>query len=208
MTTKAILIAASAIAAGMTATDASALVPLSLDTAIDQNEAYAPSEHATLAPKAFERRPDDAYEPTAIIANRRANLQCVPFARDEAGVNIHGDANTWWAQAKGLFERAASPEEGGVIVLRGFADAHRGHVAVVREIVSDRMIIVDHANWLNHGEITRNVPMRDVSPRGDWSQVQVWNVTGKHWGGRTYNVQGFILSRTDAAAASGATRAG
>ena len=45
-----------------------------------------------------------------------------------------------------------------------------------------RMIIVDHANWLNTGEITRDVPVRDVSRKGDWSQVQVWNVQGRHWG--------------------------
>ncbi len=44
------------------------------------------------------------------------------------------------------------------------------------------------------GEITRDVPVRDVSPSGDWSQVQVWNVPGRHWGGRKYDVQGFILS--------------
>jgi hypothetical protein len=34
----------------------------------------------------------------------------------------------------------------------------------------------------------------DVSEAGDWSEVRVWNVTGRHWGGRTYNVQGFILN--------------
>ena len=152
--------------------------------------------HALLAPPAFERAPDALYEPTARISNRRAHLQCVPFARQEAGVDIHGDANTWWRQAKNLYETADRPQEGGVVVLLGYGGAARGHVAVVREIVSERLIVVDHANWLNTGEITRNVPVRDVSPGGDWSQVQVWNVPGRHWGGRTYNVQGFILNRT------------
>ena len=83
------------------------------------------------------------------------------------------------------------------MVMRGWRNPNRGHVAVVKEIVSERMIIVDHANWLNTGEITRDVPVRDVSPNNDWSQVQVWNVTGEHWGGRTYNVQGFILNIAD-----------
>ena len=68
------------------------------------------------------------------------------------------------------------------------------NVAVVREVVSPRLIIVDHSNWLNTGEITRDVPIRDVSEAGDWSQVQVWNVPGRHWGGRTYRVQGFIVN--------------
>ena len=67
--------------------------------------------------------------------------------------------------------------------------------AGVREVVSERMVIVDHANWLNHGEITRDVPVRDVSANNDWSEVQVWYVPGHHWGGRTYNVQGFILNQ-------------
>lgn len=200
MSTRAIILAAGAVAAMAAGSEASALTPLSYDASIDQAP-EAPSTHATLAPQAFERRPDAEYEPTARIANRRAHLQCVPFARREAGVEIYGDANTWWGQAKDRFERVQSPTEGGVVVLRGYAGADRGHVAVVREIVSDRMIIVDHANWLNTGEITRDVPMRDVSARGDWSQVQVWNVQTRMWGGRTYNVQGFILSRlVDAAA--------
>jgi hypothetical protein len=90
------------------------------------------------------------------------------------------------------------------LVLRGYASANRGHVAVVREVVSSRLIIVDHANWLNAGEITRNVPIRDVSPNGDWSQVQVWHVPGRHWGARTYNVQGFILDMLDEAKAPAA----
>jgi len=66
--------------------------------------------------------------------------------------------------------------------------------------VSPRLIIVDHANWLNAGEITRDVPIMDVSEAGDWSEVKVWHVPGRHWGGRTYDVQGFILNiLTDAA---------
>ena len=196
MSTRALLIAASAIAAAMTASgEAHALVPLSLDDSIDPSVTQFASPDAQLAPQAFERPADDQYVPNARITNRRAHLQCVPFARNEAGLDIHGDANTWWQQAKDHFTRAESPEEGSVIVLRGYAGPNRGHVAVVREIVSSRLIIVDHANWLNHGEITRDVPMRDVSAAGDWSQVQVWNVPGKHWGGRTYNVQGFILNQ-------------
>lgn len=193
MTNRALLLAAAA-AAGMSATDAAALAPLALDAAIDPSITEGPSPHAMLAPPAFERAPDEAYEPNAVIADRRARLQCVPFARRETGVEIYGNANTWWAQAKDRFERTADPAEQAVLVLRGYRSANRGHVAVVRQIVSERLIIVDHANWLNAGEITRDVPVRDVSPNGDWSQVQVWNVPGRHWGGRTYHVQGFILN--------------
>lgn len=204
--TRALLLAAATAAGFSAATDASALTPLSMDLAIDPSVSEGPSNHATLAPSAFERAPDLSYEPIARVANRRANLQCVPFARRESGVEIYGNANTWWQQAAGRYETTQTPQEGAVLVLEGYATATRGHVAVVKEVVSPRMIIVDHANWLNAGEITRDVPIMDVSEAGDWSEVRVWHVPGRHWGGRTYNVQGFILNilteaaRTDAVA--------
>lgn len=193
--TRALLLAAAAVAGFAVApTEAEALTPLSMDLAVDPSVAEGPSEHATLAPQAFERAPDEAYEPIARITNSRARLQCVPFARRESGVEIYGNANTWWGQASGRYQTTQEPEERAVMVLEGYNTTARGHVAVVKELVSSRMIIVDHANWLNGGEITRDVPIRDVSAAGDWSEVQVWNVTGRHWGGRIYAVQGFILS--------------
>lgn len=193
--TRALLLAAAAVAGFAAApTEADALTPLSMDLAIDPSVAEGPSEHATLAPREFERAPDEAYEPIARVTNWRSRLQCVPFARRESGVELYGNANTWWRQAEGRYETTQEPEERAVMVLEGFNTTARGHVAVVKEIVSPRMVIVDHANWLNVGEITRDVPVRDVSAAGDWSEVQVWNVTGRHWGGRTYNVQGFILN--------------
>ena len=171
------------------------MTPLAIDLAVDPSVTEGPSEYAMLAPLAFARPADEAYEPDARITNRRARLQCVPFARRESGVDIRGDAHTWWEQASALYARTEAPEEKAVMVLRGYADPNRGHVAVVREIVSKRLVIVDHANWLNAGEISRDVPVRDVSEAGDWGQVQVWNVQTRQWGGRTYNVQGFILNQ-------------
>lgn len=192
---RALLVAAAAVTgfAGLPS-DAEALTPLSLDLAIDPTVTEGPSEHAVLAPSSFERAPDEAYEPIARVTNYRSRLQCVPFARRESGVEIYGNANTWWAQAQGRYETAEAPTEGAVMVLNGYNTNARGHVAVVKEQVSPRLVIVDHANWLNGGEITRDVPIMDVSEAGDWSEVRVWNVPGRHWGGRTYRVQGFILN--------------
>jgi hypothetical protein len=85
------------------------------------------------------------------------------------------------------------PETGAVIVMRGYRNPHRGPVAVVRHVLSERSIIIDHANWLASGEVTVNVPVVDVSPRNDWSQVRVWHIPTQTWGLRVYNVQGFIL---------------
>jgi hypothetical protein len=143
------------------------------------------------APAAAEEPP---FEPDLAprIADPRANLQCVPFARSASGVEIYGDANTWWTRAEGRYPRSALPAAGAVLVLRGFNESSRGHVAVVREVVSDRILRVDHANWLNNGEISVGVPVLDVSAGNDWSAIKVWHIPGGHWGGRTYQVQGFI----------------
>lgn len=137
------------------------------------------------------------------IARLSARSQCVPYAREQSGVEIRGDAVTWWRQAAGRYERVQSPESGSVIVMRGYRNANRGHVAVVRHVLTERSIIIDHANWLASGEVTVNVPVVDVSPRNDWSQVRVWHIPTQTWGVRVYNVQGFILP--NAAPGTGAT---
>jgi hypothetical protein len=118
--------------------------------------------------------------------------ECVPYARNLSGVQIWGDAVTWWAQADGRYARSGRPAEGSVLVLRGWNDDKRGHVAVVKAILSQRVIRVDHANWLHGGEVSINVPVIDVSAANDWSEVRIWHVPGGYWGGRTYLAQGFI----------------
>lgn len=126
------------------------------------------------------------------VVDYSARLQCVPFARRASGIQIFGDANTWWRQAGGRYPRSGSPAPGAVLVTQGYNDSTRGHVAVVTEIVSRRIVRVDQANWLNGGEISVGVPVMDVSPANDWSQVRVWHIPGGHWGGRVYEVEGFI----------------
>ncbi len=122
-------------------------------------------------------------------------LQCVAFARAETGVSIWGDAWDWWSKAAGRYGRSDEPERGAVLVLRGYGDNGRGHVAVVRRILNRREIVVDHANWLNGGEISLDSPVIDVSDSNDWSRVRVWYTPGGHYGGRVYDVQGFILNQ-------------
>ena len=121
-------------------------------------------------------------------------LQCVPFARDHSNVKLYGDAWTWWDQAAGKFPREAAPESGAVMVLSNYAGPERGHVAVVRALVSSREIRVDHANWLGDGAVILDDPVWDVSAENDWSAVKVWNIKTGTWGVRTYPVQGFIGS--------------
>jgi hypothetical protein len=79
-----------------------------------------------------------------------------------------------------------------VFVIRGYNDPGRGHVAVVTHVDSNRLIRVDHANWLNGGEISTGVPVLDVSPNNDWSEVRVWHIPAGQWGARVYRAEGFI----------------
>ena len=126
------------------------------------------------------------------VVDYSARLQCVPFARQASGVQLFGDANTWWRQAAGRYPRSNSPAFGSVFVIQGYNNPGRGHVAVVTHIDSSRLIRVDHANWLNEGEISVGVPILDVSPNNDWTEVRVWHIPGGHWGGRVYRADGFI----------------
>lgn len=139
---------------------------------------------------------DDGDVSAHISAGSRSDagspLQCVPYARDESGIKIYGDAYTWWDQAQGRFARSTAPSIGSVMVLYNYAGPARAHVAVVRKIVNDREIHIDHANWLDDGAIYTDDPVRDVSPDNDWTQVRVFNIRNQAWGGRIYQVQGFI----------------
>jgi surface antigen len=142
------------------------------------------------------------------IVSPEKPLQCVPYARTESGIEIRGNANRWWQLAAGKYQRSRRPEEGSVFVMKGYQTARRGHVAVVKQIVDSRTIVVDHANWGNDGRIYLQAPIRDLSPKNDWSQVQVWFTPGQQWGRRVYKAKGFILPTTAVASATGLTLPG
>ncbi len=119
-------------------------------------------------------------------------LQCVPYARRVSDIKIRGDARTWWRRAEGRYARSDRPMVGAVLALRP-KGASRGHLAVVTHVLGAREIVVEHANWLNQGRIHKDTPVRDVSPKGDWSAVRVWYTPGQRYGTRTYRTYGFIL---------------
>lgn len=119
---------------------------------------------------------------------------CAIYAREHSAVEIWGDAYTWWDQATGRYAQESMPRQGSVMVLTGYAGPKHGHVAVITRVVSPREIRVDHANWLNDGNIYKNTPVIDVSPGNDWTEVRVWNTRDGHLGGGVYRVRGFISS--------------
>ena len=119
-------------------------------------------------------------------------LFCVEYARMRSGLAVFGDAKHWWDRAKNLYARASRPVEEAVMVFSGSKRLKRGHVAVVTEIVGPRQIIVDQANWENHGEIDHATPVLDVSRANDWSLVRVWDIRSGTFGAHVYPISGFI----------------
>lgn len=125
-------------------------------------------------------------------------LQCVPFARQLSGLDIRGNAHTWWAQATGKYARGNTPKIGAVLSFKSTRAMPLGHVAVVSKIVSDREILISHANWSlingRRGQIERNVKVVDVSANGDWTNVKVWYAPIRALGLRANPTNGFIYN--------------
>ncbi|MEM8697212.1 MAG: CHAP domain-containing protein [Pseudomonadota bacterium] len=129
---------------------------------------------------------------TTAAEARDPRWQCVTYARSVSDIEIRGNAHTWWASAEGRYERGSTPEAGSVMVLRPHGRMRLGHVAMVREVVNDRQIRLNHANWSRRGMVESNVLAEDVSPNNDWSVVRVWHTPTGQLGITNYPVYGFI----------------
>lgn len=131
-------------------------------------------------------------------------LQCVPFARTFSGIQIFGDAYTWWQQASGRYNKGFVPKTGAVLVFKQTGIMNRGHVAVVSQVLTDRVIQVTHANWSvisgTRGKVEKDVTVIDVSQQGDWSSVKVWYDPVRDLGNTVYPTYGFIYTSTQNAA--------
>lgn len=130
---------------------------------------------------------------TPKIIRTRKRYECVTFARAMTGVDLFGDARTWWAKARGLYDEITRPKPGAVMVFARSRRLRLGHVAVVQKIVSPREVRVDHANWGNDGRIYVNAPVVDVSPNNDWSMVRVWDERIHALGSHIYRLKGFLI---------------
>ncbi len=119
------------------------------------------------------------------------SLECAPFARQVSGIQLYGDAYSWWDQAAGRYARGTEPAPGGVLVFRRSGRLESGHVSVVDRVVSAREITVTQSNWV-HRRITRGDLVLDVSDRNDWSAVRVWWAPIGALGGTVYPTYGFI----------------
>ncbi len=126
-------------------------------------------------------------------------LQCVPYARDVSGIEIYGDAYTWWEQAAGRYQRGNTPREGAVMAFTPTDKMALGHVAAVARVIDSRTVLLDHANWSpingRRGQIERGVKAVDVSENNDWSRVRVWYHPLQALGTTAWPVQGFIYPK-------------
>jgi surface antigen len=116
-------------------------------------------------------------------------------------IQIFGDAWTWWSKATGHYAKGKSPEAGAVLVFKPSHHMRRGHVAVVEQVLTDRIIQISHANWSpidgSRGKIEQEVTVLDVSPRNDWTQVKVWYNPIGDMGTSVYPTYGFIYQSAD-----------
>jgi surface antigen len=126
-------------------------------------------------------------------------LQCVPYARQRSGIQIYGDALTWWDQAEGRYRRGNVPKVGAVMAFEPHGNMRLGHVAEVSRVIDRRTVLLDHANWSpidgRRGQIERGVKAVDVSPDNDWSQVRVWYDPLQDLGTTAWPVAGFIYNQ-------------
>ncbi len=111
-------------------------------------------------------------------------------------MQIFGDAWTWWEKATNKYDEGHAPKPGAVLVFRSQGKMKLGHVAVVSQVITDRYIQVNHANWSpvdgHRGRVEENVNVMDVSDKGDWSKVKVWYGPLNDLGTTVYSTYGFI----------------
>ncbi len=122
-------------------------------------------------------------------------IQCVTFAKQDAGIMISGNARDWWSRAAGIYDRGSQPEPGSVLSFRSTGRMPLGHVAVVAGVRDSRTIIIDQSHWNSRG-ITRDIEVKDVSENNDWTAVRVQLSHGGAFGS-IYPTHGFIYPRPD-----------
>ena len=83
-----------------------------------------------------------------------------------------------------------------MLVFKPTGIMRQGHVAVVSQVLTDRIVQVTHANWSPYegtrGKVEHDVTVVDVSAAGDWSQVKVWYNPIGDMGKTVYPTYGFI----------------
>jgi hypothetical protein len=161
---------------------------------------------ACAGPRSDETRvPSRAGQTTVAALPPSMPVECVPYARLVSGIEIYGDAWTWWTGSRGRYAQGQAPQLLAVLVLSRTDRLRRGHVAVVTDIVSAREIRVSHANWgwdrRTRHRVLENMPVIDVSSDNSWRAVRFWNDESGTFG-RVYPAYGFIYRDSQVASGS------
>ncbi len=123
-------------------------------------------------------------------------VECVPYARQASGIQLFGDAHTWWDQADGQYARGHVPQAGAVMSFRPHGGMRLGHVAMVSKVIDSRTVLLRHSNWSpidgRRGQAELDVRAVDVSEANDWSEVRVWYAPIGDLGTTRWPVDGFI----------------
>jgi len=81
----------------------------------------------------------------------------------------------WWAHAAYLYDLGYEPRTDAVMAFSTLEPGHAGYVAIVKQMVNDREIVVHLANWHEPESGGADLTAVDVSAAGDWSQVKFWH---------------------------------
>src|SRR5690606_7209482 len=88
---------------------------------------------------------------------RNPGINCVQYVRSVSDIEVSGDGWMWWERAGERHERGAMPQPGAVMVFKRTKSMVHGHVAVVSELVDERTIRINHANWAPRGGLRGRV---------------------------------------------------
>lgn len=128
---------------------------------------------------------------------RNPGVNCVQYVRSASDVELSGDGWMWWDRAGDRYERGATPQPGAIMVFKRTKSMVHGHVAIVSELVDERTIRINHANWAPRGglrgRVDTDVTVQDISDNNDWSAVRVWYDKADTFG-RPYPISGFVYS--------------
>ena len=121
--------------------------------------------------------------------------QCAPYAREISGIDIHGNANTWWGQAAGSYERGHAPKVGAVLAFQSDRAACGSAMSrwCRRSSATAKSCSPTPIGRAAAGSSTTSRAV-DVSAAGDWSEVKVWYGPQGGLGTSTYPTNGFIYS--------------
>ncbi|MCB8874671.1 CHAP domain-containing protein [Acidisoma silvae] len=157
--------------------------------------AWAPGHHASFRHKSW------VHHVAWHSRQTSAWLECVPYARRVSGIELRGNANTWWREADGRYERGQTPQAGAVLSFQSSRHMELGHVAVVTQTVNPREVLISQANWpmpgQRNGNVSKAISVIDVSPDNDWTAVRVERGHSGDYGS-VYATNGFIYGHSTA----------